>query len=143
FLRDADEHRRATHEHNLATRRVPASIETARDFIDAYVAEDATGWYDATFDSSPLWEDVEINLAVEDQVFAPEVLGDWHLQPLDAPVFLALGRFDYGVPFYEWEEPKKSFSNLGYKLYPRSGHHPPYEQPDEFAADVVEWARPL
>jgi hypothetical protein len=35
---------------------VPASITTSQDFIDAYVSDGATGWYDYTFDSSPLWE---------------------------------------------------------------------------------------
>jgi pimeloyl-ACP methyl ester carboxylesterase len=77
------------------------------------------------------------------QVFAPEAFGGYQVRALDVPVFLVLGRYDYGIPYYVWDEPKKSFSNLRYKLYDKSGHHPPYEQPDEFAADVVEWAKSL
>jgi len=41
-----------------------------------------------------------------------------------------------------WDDPKKN-SNLSYKLYQKSGHHPPYEQPDEFTPDAVEWAANL
>lgn len=58
-------------------------------------------------------------------------------------MFLALGRYDYGSPHYLWDEPKKNFSNLRYKLYAESGHHAPYEQPEELSADVADWARGL
>jgi pimeloyl-ACP methyl ester carboxylesterase len=33
--------------------------------------------------------------------------------------------------------------SLRYRLYQKSGHHPSYEQPDEFTTDLVEWARSL
>jgi pimeloyl-ACP methyl ester carboxylesterase len=71
------------------------------------------------------------------------VLSGYHLRPLDVPVFLALGRYDYGTPYYLWDEPKTNFSNLRYKLYEKSAHQPPYEQPDEFTADVEEWSKGL
>jgi proline iminopeptidase len=53
WQRDAGADRLAAHRHNQATRRVPASIETRQDFIDAYVADEATVWYDYNFNSSP------------------------------------------------------------------------------------------
>jgi proline iminopeptidase len=140
FERDADADRKAAHRRNRETRRVPVSIETTEDFVDDYVADGATGWYDPTFDSSPLWEGVEVNLQVMDQVFEPEAFGGYQVEPLDVPVFLALGRYDYGIPYFVWDEPRKRFSNLRYRLYDKSGHHPPYEQPDEFTADLLEWA---
>lgn len=143
FRRDADADRLAAHERNQRARRRPASIETMQDFVDDYVSGDAMGWYDYTFDSSPLWEGVEANFRVMDQLFEPEGLGGFRVEPLDVPVFLALGRYDYGIPFYVWDEPKKNLSNLRYKLYDKSGHHPPYEQPDEFTADLLDWANGL
>lgn len=143
FERDASAARLAAHRRNLATRRMPTSIETSQDFIDDYVAYDAKGWYDHDFDCSPLWDGVEVNLGVIDQVWRPGVFGGYRIEALDVPVFLALGRYDYGVPHYVWDEPKKRLSNLHYKLYRKSGHHPPYEQPAEFSADLVEWAGSL
>ncbi len=128
FQRDADADRLAAHQRNLATRPVPESVENMSDFVDSYVAGGATGWYDPTFDSSPLWEGVEMNLEVEDLVFEPEILGGFRVDTLDVPVFLALDRYDYGIPYYVWDEPRKSLSDLRYKLYERSGHRPPYEQ---------------
>jgi proline iminopeptidase len=59
------------------------------------------------------------------------------------PVFLGLGRYDYGIRFYVWDEPKSSLSHVRYKLYDKSGHHPPYEQPAEFTADLLDWAKAL
>ena len=143
FERDAGAERLAAHQRNKATRRVPASIETTQDFIDNFVSDDALRWYDHSFDSSPSWDGVDVNLRVMDQVFEPEAFGGYQVQALDVPVFLVLGRYDYRIPYYVWDEPKKSFLKLRYKLYEKSGHHPPYEQPEEFTADVVEWSRSL
>jgi len=84
-----------------------------------------------------------VNLPVAGQLFGPEGLGGYQVDALDVPVFLALGRYDYLVPFYVWDQPKTRLSSLCYRLYQKSGHHPSYEQPDEFATDLVEWARSL
>jgi proline iminopeptidase len=143
FQRDASPERLAAHRHNLATRHRPGSVETTQDFVDNYVSRDAMGWYDYAFDSSPLWDGVEMNLAVMAQLFEDEGLGGFRLDTLEAPVFLALGRYDYPAPYYLWDEPRKNFSNLRYKLYDKSGHHPPHEQPDEFVADLQDWATGL
>jgi proline iminopeptidase len=143
FQRDAAPERLAAHAQNKAVRRVPTTVETSQDFIDQYVSDDAMGWYDFTFDCSALWAGVDVNLPVMGQLFEPEGLGGYQVEALDVPVLLALGRYDYGIPFYLWEQPKKRMSKLRYRLYEKSGHHPPYEQPDEFTADLVEWARSL
>ena len=141
FRRDADADRLAAHERNQADR--PASVETSQDFINAYVADGAKNWYDPTFDCSELWEGVEVNMAVMGQVWTPAVLGGNYVDGSTVPVFLALGRYDYLVPFYAWDTPDQRLTNLHCKLYDRSGHHPPYEQPEEFSADLVEWAAGL
>jgi proline iminopeptidase len=141
FQRDADADRLAAHERYQAQR--PGSVETAQDFVDDYLADSAMVWYDYTVDTSSLWDGTEVNLEVMDRLFEPDTLGGFQIDALDVPVFLALGRYDYAFPFYLWDEPKKRFSNLRYKMYDKSAHQPPYEQPDEFTADVVEWANTL
>lgn len=143
FQRDAAPDRLAAHEQKQAASRVPASIETTQDFIDSFMSDDVMRWYDFNFDASALWDGVEVNLPVMGQVFGPSVLGGYHLEATDVPVFLGLGRYDYRFPFYQWDEPKQSFSNLRYRLYEKSGHNPPYEQPAEFTEDLVDWARSL
>jgi len=59
------------------------------------------------------------------------------------PVFLALGRYDYLVPYEAWDDVIQRLANVHVKLYDRSAHQPPYEQPEEFSADLVEWAATL
>jgi proline iminopeptidase len=143
FRRDAEADRLAAHERNHATRRVPKTVRTSRDFADEYVANDAMGWYDTSFDSSALWEGVALNLEVVYQLFSDKGLGAFRLERLDVPTFLALGRYDYLHPYYLWDTAKDRLSDLRYRLYQRSGHNPPYEQPAEFSADLDEWANNL
>jgi len=141
FQRDADADRQAAYERGRAQR--PAQVETSQDFVDDYLALSALFWYDYTADTSYLWEGSQVNLEVMDRLFQPDTLGGFQVDALDVPVFLALGRYDYRTPFYQWDEPRKKFSHLRYQLYDKSAHQPPYEQPDEFTADVVEWASSL
>jgi proline iminopeptidase len=141
--RDAQPERLAAHASNLAARRLPTTVQTSQDFIDLYAANDAVNWYDFTFDCSPLWAGTYVNPSVMGQLFEPEGLGGYRVDALDVPVFLALGRYDYGIPFCLWDQPKTMMSRLCYRLYEKSGHHPPYEQPDEFTADLVDWASSL
>jgi pimeloyl-ACP methyl ester carboxylesterase len=44
FEQDADAERRAAHQRNFATRRVPTAITTGRDFADPYIANGALYW---------------------------------------------------------------------------------------------------
>jgi proline iminopeptidase len=143
FERDATAERRAADARIRASSRAPEHAETSRDFIDQYLAEAAYFWYDPEADHSDLWEGVEANVSVYDQVWANEAFGGFHLEPSDTPTFLALGRYDYNNPYYSWDRYLPLFSNLHSRLYERSAHQPPYEQPAEFTADLVAWSRGL
>jgi proline iminopeptidase len=143
FRRDASPERRAAHKRNLAAHPIPETITTSADYVVAYLANGAGAWYDPTFDAAPLWEGVELNMEVSNQLSSAAALGGFRLDRLDVPVFLALGRFDYGLPYFWWDEPRKRLANACYHLYEKSGHSPPYEQPDDFTADLVEWAKEL
>ena len=54
-----------------------------------------------------------------------------------------LGRYDYVAPYALWDEPRQRLSSLTYRLYERSGHTPPYEEPEAFTADLLAWAADL
>ena len=60
--------------------------------------------------------------------------------PTELPTFLALGRYDYLIPYTVWDGPKKSFANLTERMYERSAHTPQFEQSEEFTAEIVSWA---
>jgi proline iminopeptidase len=56
-----------------------------------------------------------------------------------APIFLALGRFDYVAPYLLWEERKGALPNLSYNLFNRSGHFPMFEEQQLFDEKLIAW----
>lgn len=142
FQADAEPARLKAHERNLASRRVPTTLDNRQDFIDQYVANAAIFWFDPTFDATELWEETEPNLPVFSHLIG-KLYQDYRLAPLDVPVFLAQGRYDYDVPSYLWDEPRKRLLNHQYYQYARSGHTPPFEEPERFASDLWAWAKSL
>jgi proline iminopeptidase len=58
---------------------------------------------------------------------------------ITAPVFLALGRYDYSVPHTLWEEAKDLLPNLSYHVFDKSAHFPMFEEPELFDKELVEW----
>jgi pimeloyl-ACP methyl ester carboxylesterase len=134
---DATAERRAQHEANLATRPKPDPVTTGAEWVLSYVARGAWYWYDAAFDCTPMWIGVEPNLSVFRQ------LTGFDLTATDIPTFLGLGRFDYAFPYVWWDPYLPRYARLTYKLYDQSGHLPFVEQPEEFTADVLDWAAAL
>lgn len=57
------------------------------------------------------------------------------------PIFLALGRYDYLLPYHMWDGRKDSFPNLSYHLFEKSGHYPMFEEPALFDKKLIEWIR--
>ncbi len=120
-----------------------AKLEGEQGFIQNYVRNGPKAWYDPHFDSSPLWEGVRVNTAMFDYVWGKvfaEIDITAGLEDLDIPVLLALGRYDYLVaPPDTWEPYRSEFKNLTVRVFEKSGHTPPYEQPKLFDAELLQW----
>jgi proline iminopeptidase len=142
FDEDADAARLTAHQHNLATRRVPSTFTTGQDVIDNYIANGALYWCDPTFDCTALWEDTQFNFEVLNHL-NEQLYGHYDLEPLNVPVLIVHGRYDYVVPYRLWDEPRNRLPQLTYHLYDGSGHTPQYEEPDRFTADITAWAQAL
>jgi proline iminopeptidase len=55
-------------------------------------------------------------------------------------VFLALGRYDFVVARpSSWDRIRAKFRNLTVRVFERSGHTPPYEEPELFDAELLRW----
>ena len=137
--------RKAAMEENL--RRLPdetlAQLPLQERFIRSYVRNGPRIWYDPRFDSSPLWEGVEVNLDMIDYVWG-RVFRDIDitqgLSTFDRPVFLALGRYDFLVaPPSAWDALRPHFRDLTVRVFERSGHTPQYEEATLFDAELVRW----
>ena len=62
------------------------------------------------------------------------------LDQLQAPVFLALGRYDHIIaPPFSWDTIRPKFHDLTVRIFEKSGHTPQLEEPDAFDAELLEW----
>lgn len=112
-------------------------------FITYCIRQGARSWYDPTFDATPLWSDVHVNMDMFDYIFG-EVFRDIEiangLADLDIPVLLALGRFDYLVaPYSAWEPYRASFRDLTVRVFDKSSHTPQLEESRLFDNELLHW----
>ncbi|MGO4573902.1 alpha/beta hydrolase [Microvirga sp. 2TAF3] len=125
--------------------RLPAELAASPEkrFVTYCVRMGARSWYDHTFDASPLWENVHVNMEMFDFMWG-EVFRDIDvtkgLADLDVPVFIAMGRFDYLVaPHASWEPFRPSFRDLTMRVFDRSGHTPQLEESSLFDTELLNW----
>ena len=138
--------RKALFEANL--QRLPdeelAHLPLSERFITAYIRNGAKIWFDPKFDSTPLWEGVELNEVFEHiwgEVF-PAIDITESLDALERPVFLALGRYDFLVaPPSSWDRVRPSFKDLTVRVFERSGHTPQFEEAGLFDAELLGWLK--
>jgi proline iminopeptidase len=128
-------------------RRTPdeqlAALSPGQRFIKNYVRIGPRVWYDPRFDSSPLWDGVDINMEMFNHVWG-KIFRDIDitrgLSDLALPVFLALGRYDFLIaPPSAWDPLRPHFRNLTVRIFERSGHTPQYEEPQLFDAELLRW----
>lgn len=121
--------------------RLPVS--PGQRFIRTYIRNGPRAWYDPRFDSSPLWEGVDINMDMFNHVWKcifRDIDTTQGLGTFDRPVFLALGRYDFLVaPPSSWEPLRPLFKDLTVRIFERSGHTPQYEEAAVFDEELVRW----
>src|SRR6185295_4626233 len=136
FEEDASDIRKQLLRENMASLPAGASMR------QAMYAQTPLRFFDPRFDAAPLFAGAD----VRPQVFA-HLLGamtaGWDItvdkDTLRAPIFLALGRYDYIVPHTLWEGIPETLPDAEPHLFERSGHQPFCEEPERFAAAVTGW----
>jgi proline iminopeptidase len=126
-------------------RQLGAELAAApeRRFITFCLRLGARSWFDPSFDASPLWEGVTVNMDGIDHLWG-EVFRDLDIRDglaeLEAPVYLALGRFDYLVaPYAAWQPYRECFRDLTVRVFDRSSHTPQLEESEQFDRELLEW----
>jgi proline iminopeptidase len=122
-----------------------AELPPDERFIKDYIRNGPFAWYDPGFDSTPLWEGVDINMDMFNHVWG-ELFRDIDvtvgLDLFDRPVFMALGRYDFLVaPPSSWEPVKDRFSDLTIRVFENSGHTPQFEEPELFDEELLAWMK--
>jgi proline iminopeptidase len=142
---DASEARKLANKRNLEriTDEDLKKAPPAKAWKLQFVRNGARYWYDATYDSSWMLEGIAPNMKLIPHVAAQLTEYDVvkRTPRVTTPVFLALGRYDYLVPYHTWEGRKDSFPTFSYNLFEKSGHYPMFEEPQLFDQKLLEWIR--
>ena len=137
--------RKAADEKNRAslTRDSLAKLTPSDAFIARYVAGAAHYWKDSTYDASPLWKGVFVNVPLVAQQFDASRTFSFAADTaaVSVPVFVALGRYDFVVPYTTWEGFRGPFRDLTVRVFDGAGHYPQLEAAAEFDQQLLAWLR--
>jgi len=107
----------------------------------SYILDAAWSFYDFNFDASGLLSDTYWNMKVWNYILNV-LMPVYNLaqdKPIEAPVFLSLGKFDFRTPYIVWDDQQEKIPNLSYNLFEKSGHYSFYEEEELFRTKVIEW----
>jgi proline iminopeptidase len=136
FEEDASQDRKEVLRDNLARLPPDASL------MQSLLAQTPLRFFDPRFDAGPLFAE-----AVPRPQLLRHVMGTlaptWHVtdgsSSLRVPIFIAQGRYDYVVPYGLWDGIVAQLPTATFCLFEKSGHQPFFEEPDRFAANLVDW----
>ncbi len=113
-------------------------------YIKTYIANTPKIWYDPEYDCSWIFESIEYNVNVFNQLFGV-IFNKYDLAKrpgqITTPVFLALGRHSYICPYFLWDNRKDKLPNLSINLFEKSGHFPMFEEQELFDRKLIEWIK--
>lgn len=118
------------------------ALPASEAFIRGYVRNAARNWYDPRFDCTSLWKGVTVNTDMFDYVWGKlfaEIDITRGLERFDRPVFLAVGRYDFGAWPSTWDDVKPKFKNLTIRIFEKSAHTPQFEEPKLFDRELLRW----
>ena len=118
------------------------SLSPKDAFAMRYVRNGPKYFYDASYDFSWAWVGRDFSAELLARYFTV-ILSDYNPEPKllnnTVPMFLALGRYDYAVPFSMWDGVKTRIPRLASHLFDRSGHFPMFEEPMLFDERLIAW----
>jgi proline iminopeptidase len=136
FEEDASEDRKEVLRANLA------SLPTGASWMQTVLAQTPKRFFDARFDPAPLFVE-----AISNPQLLRHVMGTlaptWDVtvgsSSLRVPIFIALGRYDYVVPYILWDAIAGRLPTATLRVFEESGHQPFFEEPERFATALTEW----
>lgn len=136
FQVDASDERKQILRDNLAGLSAGASLrEITR-------AQTPARFFDARFDTSPLFAEAEVKPAFFQHLLGTLTAG-WDVtvdtDTLRVPILLTHGRHDYVVPYTLWDGIMSRLPDATLRIFEKSGHHPFFEESDLFVAAVTGW----
>jgi proline iminopeptidase len=141
---DASADRKAALKRNIE--RLPDDLLrtlSSRDaFAMRYVRNGPRYFYDPSYDFYWAWAGKHYSAEMLNH-YLKTILADYDPRPRLAsntvPMFVALGRYDYDVPYYEWDRARKTTPRLTSHMFERSGHFSMIEESALFDDRLIRW----
>jgi proline iminopeptidase len=118
------------------------ALSPTQQFITYYTAETPFRFCDPHFDQTEFWEGVEINMNFLNHYYG-KLMNDFdnsdQYKSIKAPVIVVTGKYDFGAPYYLWEEFIDIIPDFTLKVYNNAGHNPFMEIPQDFTQDLLQW----
>ena len=106
-----------------------------------YILDGPQCFYDYNFSAASFLTNVYWNMSVWNQIFKKLII-NYQLsegKSIETPVFLALGKYDYFVPYMVWDDQKTTIPNLFTYLFEKSGHYSFFEEEELFRKELTAW----
>jgi len=101
-------------------------------------------WYDPHYDANWLWEGMTVHTEVTNNLFK-RVFANYDMfdppRPIPVPVFVAMGKYDYVIPYTLWQASYESIPDFTLKLFEKSGHTPQLEESAVFDEKLLDWIK--
>lgn len=125
--------------YNLSTMDAEIQKNPERAFIIRMIKFAPMIWYDWNYDSSSLWENINLNSTGAEIIWG-SMFSEYditqNLENLHSPIFLALGRYDYWNPPHLWEKYRTYFPKMRIRIFEKSGHNPQMEEAELFSQEL-------
>jgi proline iminopeptidase len=116
-----------------------AKLTPSGAFIASTVADAPQRWYDSTYDENKLLSGVQYNVPILYQLLGQDFFLYKDSIKIKPPVFLAMGKYDFGCPYIAWDQYRSMFNDITFQLFDYSGHVPQVEEADKFDSLVFNW----
>ena len=116
-----------------------SKLSPADAFIARVMANAPRRSYDSTFNEGRLLADQKYNIPVLNQLFDQDFYLFKDSTKIIPPVFLAMGKYDYGCPYFDWYQNLDMFNDITFQFFNYSGHVPHAEEADKFDSLVIGW----
>ncbi len=121
-----------------------SNLSQSQKYIKLYIADTPYRFYDPYFDTAAMWEGVELNMNFLNHYYG-NLMKDFNnidnYKNIQSPVLIISGKYDFGAPYYLWDDLKDIIPDFTLKVYENAGHNPMLEIPDEFTRNILEWVK--
>ena len=138
----ASEGRKEVRKQNWESRTDTLEPDPSCPWCGSYRTNAPLYWYDSTYTYDAWWS--EVGYYFNPDVPLQELLWQYDVDAgdeLTVPVFLALGKFDFVVPYFSWDGKGATLPNLSIHVFEKSGHWTMLEEQALFDEKLIEWIR--